>query len=481
MPQPVDLVPLGCRALEVAIGVIGPDDLVHRVLAVGRRLRPGQGWRLLPTTYRSEGEAPDHVRRLQGSADVYLFTGPVPYDLCRREGVLDRPAVFIPLDGTALYRALLLAALDGGCDIGRLSIDTLPRTHVEEAYAELGLSSEGLRVWEYAGPQPARAIAEWHERLWRDGTVTAAASCIRSVYDLLRQRDVPALRVVPTGHAIRTALQTAILAATGSRLEQSRIAICLVDVDGFEHIVRQSPSPYWIQELKLRLQHVLLQEARTMGATLVPLGNDDFMVLTTWGALRAATDGLRRAPFLEPVGRELALTLSVGIGLGRSASEAEARAQDALGQARALGGDGAVVLGEDGRLLAMLGRHADEAPAEAAITTGPVGDGQMDHGAALRPSPSLHPAEIAKRLWRSLVPGDHLDGSGPVVDAQTVARSLAVSPRTARRLLQRLVREGLAYPVAPGRHDRRGRPSHRYRLVLSAEARPDAATAWPSP
>ena len=454
--------------------MIGPEDLVLKVLAVSQGLSPAGSWRLVPAADEVEQQAPEQVRRLGGQAEAYLFTGPVPYDLCRQEGVLDRPAVVVPLSGAALYRALLRAALDGLCDIKRLSIDTLQRHEVEEAYAELDLPVQGLRVLEYRGPQPTGVLADFHEQLWRKGTVTAAATCVRSVFEELGRRGVPALRVLPTVHSIRVTLQTALLAAAGSRLEQSQIAISLLDVDGFGRVVRQAPSEYWVQELKLGLQRVLLREAQAVGGTLVPLGSDDFLVVTTLGALQAATDQWRRAPFLGTVQQELGLTLSAGIGLGRSAREAEARAHEALARAKGMGGDRCAVVAEDGAMIAVLTRQASAAS--------PEGSGPQPARGARRQARlgSEQVTEMVRRLVASLAPDAGQPG-GPVVGAEEVSRLLAVSARTARRLLQRLVREGYAFPLPPPKSAHPGRPKLRYRLVVpgSTTGRPSACGPAP--
>lgn len=53
-----------------------------------------------------------------------------------------------------------------------------------------------------------------------------------------------------------------------------------------------------------------------------------------------------------------------------------------------------------------------------------------------------------------------------VVDAETAGQLLAVTPRTARRLLHILVEEGLAWPLPPNRTPQPGRPRQFYRLVV---------------
>ena len=64
------------------------------------------------------------------------------------------------------------------CDIERVSVDVLARGPVEEAYAEVGLSPEGVRLRQDPG-SPA-ALAAFHERLWRMGETSVALTCLDS-------------------------------------------------------------------------------------------------------------------------------------------------------------------------------------------------------------------------------------------------------------------------------------------------------------
>ena len=222
---------------ELIIGVVGPYDLVERIMLSGAAARdeafgaippaPGPGgrsppgpaagiagvsgsrrpgrWRrpmpgtdpgtprddphgllggtlprrLIAAAYRREREAAEKVARLGAAIDVCLFASPVPYEYARRAGVISVPSTYVRLDGGALYAALLRASRSQGHDIERVSVDVLARSSVEEAYAEVGLSAEGVRLRQDPG-SPA-ALAAFHERLWRMGETSVALTCLESV------------------------------------------------------------------------------------------------------------------------------------------------------------------------------------------------------------------------------------------------------------------------------------------------------------
>src|SRR5580692_10332055 len=100
---------------EPTIGIVGPHELVERIMLSGLPLNAGSGSaqsaeaptrRLVTAAYREEQEAPEKVARLGSTVDACLFASRVPYELSRRAGVLTVPATYIQLSGSPLYAAL---------------------------------------------------------------------------------------------------------------------------------------------------------------------------------------------------------------------------------------------------------------------------------------------------------------------------------------------------------------------------------------
>src|SRR5450755_1103406 len=165
---------------EPTIGIVGPHELVERIMLSGLPLTAGHGpapsdrgdtatRRLVTAAYREEQEAPEKVARLGSTVDACLFASRVPYEYARRAGVLTVPATYIQLSGSALYAAMLRASRDG-LDITRSSIDVISQADAEDALSELGLPSGSLHVREEVSS--AAVIASFHERLWQQNEST---------------------------------------------------------------------------------------------------------------------------------------------------------------------------------------------------------------------------------------------------------------------------------------------------------------------
>jgi hypothetical protein len=432
---------------DLTIGIVGPHDLVERIMlsgttaaakagATSAATEAGPPRRLVAAAYRDEQEAADQVVRLGATIDVCLFASRVPYDYARAAGVLACPATFVPLSGSALYAALLKASRDTGMDPVRASVDVVSRADIEEAYAELGWPSLAVHVREDTG-SPA-VVASFHERLWRRSQTSVAFTCLQSVAVRLAAAGVPAVTLRPTGSDIRVALRTAALIGGYRKLEDAQLALAVVEVPALRDGGRRSSPRQSREELRLTVHRFLVQEAQRIHAAVSPASDHGFLIVATRGSLARFTDGFRLQPFADRARNDLGVTIEVGIGMGRTAVEAEAHARASLGRTQAGGGLRALAPGRDG-------------PA-------PIPAPRLPEGGARR-SRSL---ETLSRLAQKLDATD----ANLVVDAETAGQLLAVTPRTARRMLHILVEEGLAWPLPPNRAPQPGRPRQFYRLVV---------------
>jgi len=442
---------------ELTIGVVGPHELVERVMlsgasatgpsasglpgAAGGMLGGAGGGvarRLVAAAYRDEQEAADKVLRLGPIVDVCLFASPVPYEYARKAGALAGPATCVPLDGSALYGALLRAGQGEAYDLARVSVDVLSRGDVEEAYAELGLSAHSVHVREETAS--AATLAAFHERLSRRNETSLAFTCLNSVAERLSAAGVPVITLRPTGSAIRAGLRTATLLGSQRRLEEAQLAVVLVEVPTLRDTQRRSAPRQSREELRLTVHRFLVQETQRIQATVSPMGDHCFHVTATRGSLHGSTDGFRVPPFTERARSSLGIALDVGVGMGRTAQEAEAHARAALGRSQSGQRAGVFALDREGRALVPAPRQPAPPPPQA------------------RPKG----IETLSRLADKVTGAD----AALVVDAEMAGRLLGVTPRTARRLLRTLVDEGLAWPLPPSRTPQPGRPRQFYRLIV---------------
>lgn len=429
---------------EITIGVVGGEDLVHRVMTVAREAG-SPSWRLVPAVYADEADAFTHAAKIAPRIDVCLFAGPLPYDIAVAHGDLPVPATFIPVGGSALYAVLLKGMVHATFDPERVTIDSVSQADVTAAYQEVGLSHNTVSVTPYDGPASASTFLDFHRTNFEKGRTGGAITTVPTIAAALAEAGIPSLKMRATAVTMRHALNTAALMGSGARLEESRIVAMVVRIPASMVPVHASLSNYWYQELRLSLQRELLREARPMDAAVLSRDEHSFLVITTMGSLTAATDDLTVAPFLGRVATELNLDLEVGIGLGRSTREAESNAQAAVDKAAAAAGAAAFLVGPHETVLQLPG----------------------DRNTPMTQRPAA-PARDEKALQTLQTLASKLDeehDSEPMVDAERVAALLGITLRTARRTLQHLMDEGLAWPMPPAKSTKVGRPPRPYLLL----------------
>jgi len=431
---------------EITIGVVGADEIVRRVMEVARE-SGNRSWRLIAAVYTDEQDAHRQAIKIASRVDVCMFAGPLPYDVATRHGDLPVPATYVPIGGASIYGTLLRGQLEGVFDPLRVSVDSVAPDDVFAAYREIGLDPSGVHVQQYVEPESAGHFLDFHRDLFTSGATTGAVTTVPTVQAALTEAGVPSLKITPAGLTLRHALQTAALVGSGAKLEESRIVTMIVRVPEGAFGSHASPSNYWYQETKLSLHRELLREARPMDAAVLVRDERSYLVVTTMGSLNVATDDLSVAPFLGRIAGELRIDLQLGIGLGRSTREAELNAETAVDRAASVPGDTAYLVGPDGTVLQLpAARQGNTTPAPVA----PVRDAKS--------------VDVLRRLLDRLAAAD--DDGGQVVDAERVAELLGVTLRTARRTLNSLVDDGLAWPLPPARSSKVGRPPRPYQLLV---------------
>lgn len=409
----------------VTVGVVGPRDLVELVLALQGRPADAS---LVPLAYEHEEQAAQLVAGVQDQVDGLLFTGVVPYARAWEGGVLRRPAEHVSYSGATLLRALV-EQLRLGHDAAALSIDTLTRAQVIETMTEAKLPTDRVRVLEYRAGITSEEVVAFHRAARGEEGTKLAVTCLGSAYRVLEQ-EMHAVRLAPSRHSIREALRHLVLTVINLRTGDAQVAIGLIDLGGeSDDELRRSISP--------------------LGGTLARL-DDAYLVVSTAGLLEQATGHYRDLPLLGQLSSRHQ-QVHIGFGVGRTAAEAHSLARRALGRSRAVGSAAvAVALADDTDIIVTGGQPS---------------------GPELVPPDDL--SLLARRAGLNLTTLRQLrelsaarPAEQELITASDVATHLGVQERTARRVVKRLERSGIAEVVSVQRDGHSGRPRLLYRIHL---------------
>ena len=408
--------------MAVRIGIVGPHDLVDDVAAVCEEQPRVTAHRL---AYDHESEAPAITEAHVSSVDAWLFTGVVPFTLCREAETLARPAVFVDYTGATLLQAMVRLVREGH-DVSRISVDTLPTAEVVATFTEAGVPVAHVATLPYrSGVTSEQAIA-FHRRARRGAQGSQiAVTCLRSVYEKLRG-EMSVYRLAPSTHAVRNALRQLLLETDNQLTGDAQIAIGLAELSGGDE--------------------GLLKEVVAVGGTVAPAGSGAHLLVTTRGPLFKATHGFADLPMLRRLA-DLHETVRIGFGLGQGAAEAENLARRALSKARKIGPVVAVLStrGDTDLILDAADSPLDPATTNLNLVSQRVG---------LSVATLLRLREVREAA-----------GSEPL-NTRELADRLGVQPRTARRMLNRLELAGLAERTGNLISGGSGRPLTLYRIGI---------------
>lgn len=411
--------------MALTVGVVGPEDLVQRVLAGGA---PGT-LHLLGLPYRHEDDTLDVVRDARADTDALLFTGVVPHTLAAGAGLLDRPAMYVPYSGATLLRALV-ELLRLGHDVSRISIDTLQRGEVMETLTEAKLPTEHVHVLPYRPGLTGQDLVDFHLAARDKKRTRVAITCLGSAFHVL-DNEMHAVRLAPSRYSIRATLQALTLATAAAHSGDAQVALGIVDIPAEDG--------------------ELAADLAVLGGSLAHLPDGQRLVVTTRGVLEQASEGFTRLSLLDALAARHE-TAHVGFGLGHTAAQAESLARRAVNRARSVGPVAGVVSMQDDVDIVIdapgAGEQAGQAPA------GPAGL------ALLARRVGLNALTLGKLRELAEV---HAENG---LTAHTVAEHLSVQQRTARRMLKRLERAGVAVPIGSQQQGQTGRPPIVYRVRL---------------
>jgi DNA-binding transcriptional ArsR family regulator len=407
--------------MVTTIGIVGPSDLVTSTSRICAGL---PGVEVVPLKYRRETDTPRVMAEAPPRVDAWLFTGVVPYQIAASHDLLDRPASHVEYTGATLLRALA-RLLREGRDVTAMSIDVLDESEVRETLDEVGLPTRNIRVLPYRPGLDSEDMLAFH-RDARDRGATVAITCLRSAYDKLRTEQTT-VRLAPSVHSVRSAANGLLLTYGALRSDDAQIALGLVEVAG-------------------KAEDALKREVGALGGSVVRYDDKRFLVITTRGPLEQATAAFSELAMLTRLKEQFG-PVRIGFGIGGSGAEAEALARRALGRARTVGRTAAVVSLRNDIDITLVGATAPR----------PLQRAQLQL-LAQRAGLSKATLEKLQELVRA--------SPDAALTTRTLAEHLGVQPRTARRVLNRLERAGVADATGTQVGTGSGRPLVVYRVHL---------------
>ena len=433
---------------KITIAVVGPADSVQLISEVAREYSNKMD--ILALTYKVASEVPAILADYGDVPDGWLFSGKLPYSYAWEAKLTKQPMLFIPHAGSSLYQVLLEIANVEKLDVKYISFDMLSKKDIAETLSDLKLSVEDIRTFDSDGIVSSADMTEYHYQLWKSGQTKIAVTSLYSTYYDLKSKGVPVFRIRPLRNNIRTAFDLACRSIEAATFKSSQISIQQIVIDDYAGVVRDASSTYEVKRIEAKLYPLLIQYTEMLQGSIDMHGPGHYTIYSTRGAVEDVTNGFTIMPIQDELTQLLSVPISGGIGFGQTAHAAEKNAYKALGFARHVGKGNWMVVLDEGTVIGPL-----------SSTTCLKYSLRPEDAAAHR---------LAKKLQISVTTMNRLLASLDKINSETIgadelAIPLSITPRSARRLLGILVKNGLAQ-VSHEETLYKGRPRNIYKLLV---------------
>lgn len=428
-----------------SIGVVGPPDLVDKTLEFAEGFPQ---YRFLELSYEDENDTVPLFEKNRARMDVCLFTGNWPYLRVKKhygERDCGMPLVYVADTSLGIYQALA-RMLNDRVDTRRLSIDTAPPDEAKRCLADVGLHPEALFFLPVDSPIERREFVSFHRSLWEKGKTTAAATFLRSAYAELRSYGMPVYRCTPSLGGLKEGLVRAVLELEALKAKASQLVVGLVSLGG----ASESSN-------KARLLKALLEWARPLGVSVVPVDGGRFSVFMTRGVLDEVTKGQTEFETAGRISKACGWPVFFGFGVAPTASLSFANASLAISYAMETSQSCAFAVFEDSRVVGPLGSAGMSAPPHPLEFTTSTTEPAL---VSMASRSGLSVATVS-RVQAALRANGSL-----FITADRLATYMSMSERNARRILARLEGAGLARVAGLNQACTRGRPQKIYRVTL---------------
>lgn len=433
---------------RTSVAVVGPKDSVQECIELSSKYK---GLQLTPFTYELELETQDIVRSISNRYDVMLFTGPIPYYQAVEVDEIKRiPSVYIPFNGSGLYRALFQIKTT---DLSRISIDTVSRNGIEKAYHELGIPSITHHVLEYDTALSVTEFVEFHKRLYDEGKVDVALTCLRSCYKELKARGIPVIRIFPLKSVIEETLDKLLIMGESLLNKESQIVVGCIHIDSYQNNIVTKNS-HEIHRLQLELQQMILKYVEEIDGYFTQSSQDEYLFFTTRSLFEKSSKHFTTSPLLEKVRRGMPVTISVGVGFAATANQAGSHARVALEKCKEYGGDTCFVVHENQSITGPIGR-------DSCLTVNSRSSDSKD-------LKGIESAGInSYTFYRLMEAIRKTDGN---FTANNVASYLNITMRSTRRLLLKFENADIIQKVGKESLHTKGKPRNVYTLSTEWES-----------
>jgi len=320
--------------MKVLVGIIGPSDLVEQIVnQFNAEKMKNIDYKIFIIQHVEDTRALDN--ELLDECDLLFFTGQIAFEVYsekRKMSIVEDDSSLIALrfDGSALFRTLYELAVENKGAIASFTpftIDVLSNTEVQDSLNEINLFEENVIKIDGDSTFTTNEWANAHEQHYKKGESKYAITCLTSVANELKKRNVPVKRVIPTHSSVNAALE--LLYANSKVLVSNDLQTTAIIIKWHESD-RRPKNRYDFYRQKLKFEKTILDFCEDYKASLTFSNDNQANIYTNKHVFKNYTNHFKSFPLIKELEEIMGTSISVGIGIGDENSKAEYFAEKAI-------------------------------------------------------------------------------------------------------------------------------------------------------
>lgn len=445
---------------KILLCIIGSPDIVERII---EKINPDilENIEVKTIIINHVEESLLLENELLKEYDILFFAGHLAYDNfirnCYLNGAnIDPLPIVIRYEGSILYKALFELAMTTKGSIEKFtpfSVDFLFEKEVQNTLNELGFTQNDFIIAQGESNFTTDEWADLHEKYYTTGQSNYAVTCLKSVADELKRRNIPVKRVEPTNSSIENALELLYSKCENLLKEGSKTTAIFIKWQAAD---RRPKNRYHYHRQILEFQKLIVDFCEEIQASLSFLNENQVNIFTNESILKDITSDFYGFPLLKQLENKTGNKIYVGIGIAEEVSQAELNAEKSLKFAESNKDSNAYIVFSNGDIIGPL-RNTEKIPL---VFSSSLEDKELIE---IAKKTSLSPVTIHKLLsMHKQTETDH-------ITTHQLASIFDISLRSASRILKTLEEHNLAEIIGEEQPAGRGRPRKVYKILLSTK------------
>lgn len=324
-------------------------------------------------------------------------------------------------------------------EIDAFSIDVVETQVIEDLLDAFQIKARNIYSSSFKPGVAEQEYVNWHMQLQKEGKTNVALTAFAWVYNRLKENGFHVIYLEPTRAMVRLALERLKSQYVLNKAEYSQIAVEILQLTNHN---RLRESYYTGMLEKTDVEKEIIRYVESVQGSLFPFGRREYIVFTNAGTVRENGNQNRILELQETV-QKLGIKLNVGLGTGVTAYEAETNARKAL------------------EYTLKKGKQEVYAIDAKDILTGPIGRERQLQYELISSDPKIQKISqetglSANSILKIMAIAEVRKSF--IFDAHELAGCLEVTPRSARRIMNKIIEAGYGKVYAKETTVSGGRP-----------------------